>query len=145
MVSTSLGFPSIFLRSINTGQKDFEVFSHPKDYSCCNHWNVESSDSKKTTPAGRICVDFWEMKVNSVTAVFAAEPSDQFSPPIIIRKLSSYMGQQNHRTLIFCIVQKYFQNYQLHNLPFNYFNYKRCLMQSSHKGCCKEFSFQPYN
>ena len=90
-----LGFPSIFLRSIHTGQKDFEVSSHPNDYSCCNHWSVESSDSKKTTPAGRICVDFWEMKVNSVTAVFAAEPSDQFSPPIIIRKLSSYLGKLN--------------------------------------------------
>ena len=68
-----LGFPSIFLRSIHTGQKDIEVSCKPKDKSSCNHWNVESSDSKKTTPAGRICVDFWEMKVNSVTAVFAAE------------------------------------------------------------------------
>ena len=68
-----LGFPSIFLRSIHSGQKDIEVFCHPKDYSSRNHWNVESSDSEKTTPAGRICVDFWEMKVNSVTAVFAAE------------------------------------------------------------------------
>ena len=74
MVSPFLGFCLIFLRSIHSGQKDFEVSSNPSDYSSCNHWNVESSDSKKTTPAGRICVDFWEMKVNSVTAVFAAQP-----------------------------------------------------------------------
>ena len=40
MVSTSLGFPSIFLRSIHTRQKDFEVSSHPNDYSSCNNWNI---------------------------------------------------------------------------------------------------------